>query len=118
MANKGDWRVKIDLDALTEEELIALNREVVERIRMIRQFRTQMAMVQFRLGERVYFDTDDGRRIEGTVVRWNKKSVSIDADCGHRWRVAPSFLRRFDPKDITPSTSQKTPRLNRALGEG
>ena len=95
--------MKINLDGLTEEELIALNREVVERIRMIRQLRTQMAMVEFRIGERVWFETDDGRTIRGIVVRWNKKSVSIDADCGHRWRVGPSLLRRVEPKDITPA---------------
>jgi hypothetical protein len=39
----------------------------------------------------------------GIVVRWNKKSVSIDADFGHRWRVGPSLLRRVEPKDITPA---------------
>jgi hypothetical protein len=33
--------MKINLDGLTEQELIALNREIVERIKMIRQLRTQ-----------------------------------------------------------------------------
>jgi len=94
--------MKINLDGLTEKELIELNREIVERIRMIRQIKAQVAMVEFRIGERVYFDTSDGDRIVGTVARWNKKSVSIDADCGHRWRVGPSHLRRLEPKDITP----------------
>ena len=94
--------MKIILDGMTEEELIALNREIVERLRMIHQLRTQVAMVEFRIGERVVFETDDGRTIKGTVVRWNKKSVSIDADCGHRWRVGPNYLRRLEPKDITP----------------
>ncbi len=54
---------KINLDGLNEEELIALNREVVERLRMIQQLRTQVAMVDFRIGERVWFETEDGRRI-------------------------------------------------------
>lgn len=98
--------MKINLDGLTEQELVALNREVVERIKMIRQLRTQVAMVEFRIGERVWFETDDGRTITGTVVRWNKKSVSIDSDCGHRWLVGPSFLRRVEPKDITPQPEQ------------
>ena len=94
--------LKINLDGLTEQELIALNREIVERIKMIRQLRTQVAMVEFKIGERVWFQTDGGDIIKGTVVRWNKKSVSIDADCGHRWRVGPRHLNRVDPKDITP----------------
>lgn len=93
---------RINLDALTEEELIALNRDIVERLRMIHQLRAQVAMVEFRIGERVWFEAEDGRRVEGTVMRWNKKSVSINADCGHRWRVGPSYLRRLEPKDITP----------------
>ena len=94
--------MKINLDGLTEKELVELNREIVERVRMIRQLKAQVAMVEFRIGERVYFDTDDGNRIVGTVARWNKKSVSVDADCGHRWRVGPNHLRRVEAKDITP----------------
>lgn len=94
--------MKINLDGLTEKELVELNREIVERVRMIRQLKAQVAMVEFRIGERVYFDTDDGGRVVGTVARWNKKSVSVDADCGHRWRVGPSHLRRLEAKDITP----------------
>lgn len=92
----------MNLDGLTEQELIALNREIVDRIKMIRQLRTQVAMVEFRIGERVWFQTNEGSVIKGTVVRWNKKSVSIDADCGHRWRVGPSHLSRVEAKDITP----------------
>ena len=94
--------MKINLDGLTEKELLSLNREIVERIKMIRQIKAQVAMVEFRIGERVYFDTSDGDRIVGTVARWNKKSVSVDADCGHRWRVGPGLLRRLEAKDITP----------------
>ena len=45
--------MKINLDGMTEEELIALNREIVERLRMIHQLRTQVAMVEYRIGERV-----------------------------------------------------------------
>ena len=94
--------MKINLDGLTEKELVELNREIVERVRMIRQLKAQVAMVEFRIGERVYFDTDDGNRIVGTVARWNKRSVSVDGDCGHRWRVGPNHLRRVEAKDITP----------------
>ena len=55
------------LDGLTEQELIALNREIVDRIKMIRQLRTQVAMVEFRIGERVWFQTNEGSVIKGTV---------------------------------------------------
>lgn len=103
--------MNINLDGLTEEELIALNAEIIQRIHMIRQYRAQMAMVSFKVGERVCFDTDDGRIIRGTVTRWNKKTVSIEADCGHRWRVSPTFLRRIELKDITPKTHPENHQL-------
>lgn len=92
----------ISLDGLTEEELLELNRNVIERIRMIRHLRAQMAMVEFSIGERVCFENQYGHTLQGTVVRWNRKSVSVDTDCGHRWRVGPSLLRRVEARDITP----------------
>ena len=60
-------------------------------------------MLKFSLGDRVTFDTDDGRTIVGTLMRYNKKSVTIITDDHHRWNVSPSFLRRVEPRDITPT---------------
>jgi hypothetical protein len=50
-----------------------LNRVIVARLRMIHQWRIQIAMVEFRIAEREGFETDDDIAIKGTVVRWNKK---------------------------------------------
>ena len=60
-------------------------------------------MLKFSVGARVCFDTDDFRTITGTLVRYNKKSVTVITDDGHRWNVSPSFLRPVEPKDITPA---------------
>lgn len=48
---------------------------------------------QFKIGDRVWFMDRDYRRLMGTVVRVNAKSVSVDADNhpGH-WRVSPGLL--------------------------
>jgi hypothetical protein len=51
-------------------------------------------MLRFAVGERVSFDTSDGRPVSGVLVRYNKKTVTVLADDGHQWNVAPTFLRR------------------------
>ena len=95
--------MNIDIDRLTEAELIDLNRRIVERLRFLQQMRAHAAMLKFSVGARVCFDTDDFRTITGTLVRYNKKSVTVITDDGHRWNVSPSFLRPVEPKDITPA---------------
>jgi len=48
-------------------------------------------MLEFRIGERVRFQTDR-REIVGTLVRYNKKSVTVVTDQGERWTVSPGLL--------------------------
>ncbi len=95
--------MNIDIDRLTEAELIDLNRRIVERLRFLQQMRAHAAMLKFSVGARVCFDTEDFRTITGTLVRYNKKSVTVITDHGHRWNVSPTFLRPMEPKDITPA---------------
>lgn len=85
--------MQIDLSLLTESELMDLNRRIVERLRMIRQVHAHVKMLEFRIGERVWFQTDI-RRVEGILVRFNKKSVTVLTDEGERWTVSPGFLQR------------------------
>ena len=83
----GKVTMKIDIDQLTESELIDLNHRIVARLRMFAQLRAHTSMLEFKVGERVSFDSDDGRRIIGMLVRYNKKTVSLVTDDGHRWNV-------------------------------
>jgi hypothetical protein len=92
----------IDIDQFTEAELIDLNRRIVERLRFLHQMRAHATMLKFSIGARVCFDTDDFRRISGTLVRYNKKSVTVVTDDGQRWNVSPGLLRPVEPRDITP----------------
>jgi hypothetical protein len=89
--------MNIDLSQLTESELIDLNRRIVERLRMIRQVHAHVKMMEFSIGERVWFQADL-RRVEGVLVRYNKKSVTIVTDDGERWTVSPGFLERAEAK--------------------
>jgi hypothetical protein len=52
-------------------------------------------MLEFSIGERVWFQTDV-RRVDGVLVRYNKKSVTVVTDDGERWTVSPGFLQRAE----------------------
>lgn len=93
----------VEIDSLTEAELLDLHRRIVERLRFLQHMRAHASMLKFSLGDRVTFDTDHGRTIVGTLMRYNKKSVTIITDDQHRWNVSPSLLRRVEPRDITPT---------------
>jgi hypothetical protein len=81
-----------DLTKLSEDELIELNQRVVERLRFLRSVRSLTQLAEFSVGMVVEFDTDDGRRISGTVARLNRRTATVVTASG-RWRVSPSLLR-------------------------
>jgi hypothetical protein len=89
--------MKINIDNLTESELIHLNEKIIQRLRMIRQMRAHVQMLDFQLGERVWFQTEREEIVRGVLVRYNKKSVTVITDEGNRWTVAPGFLRKSTP---------------------
>ena len=85
----------IDIDGLTEAELIDLNRRIVERLRLMQQVRAHRQMLEFRIGDRVAFRADGpGGLVEGMLTRYNRKSVTVITDDGHQWNVAPGLLTR------------------------
>jgi hypothetical protein len=83
---------KLDIDGLTEDELIELNQKVVARLRFLREMRSHVQMLDFRIGERVRFRPEGQPEVFGFITRYNKKSVTIIADNGGHWRVHPGFL--------------------------
>jgi hypothetical protein len=109
MANTID----IDISRMAEAELLDLNRRIVERIRFLQQMRTSQAMMEFCIGDRVAFYTDNNRLVTGTVTKYNKKTVTILTDCGHRWRVSPGLLMRRDPKSEELPSQSNLPHLPR-----
>jgi hypothetical protein len=78
---------------LNEEDLLFLNRLIVERLKLISQARATTLMTSFTRGDRVGFQAPDGRMLEGMVLRLNKKTISVATDDGHQWNVAPGLLR-------------------------
>lgn len=85
----------VDLTRLSEDELIDLNRRIVERLQLIRSAKSLTQLARFSVGMVVEFDTDDGHTVRGTVARLNRQTATIVAASG-RWRVSPSLLRVAD----------------------
>ena len=85
--------MKIDIDRLTEAELIDLNNRIVERLRILHQMRSHVEMLEFRIGERVEFQPGGRAPLVGTLTRYNRKTVTVITDSGQRWNVAPGLLR-------------------------
>ena len=85
---------KIDIDRLTEEELIDLNNRIVERLRFLNQMRSHAEMLEFRIGDRVECQPEGRAPVVGMLTRYNKRTVTVITDGGQRWNVAPRLLRR------------------------
>jgi len=85
----------IDIDALTEAELVDLNHRIVERLRFLHQMRTHKRMLDFSIGDRVTFQPDGRAAVAGVLTRYNKKTVTVVTDTGERWNVPPSRLERI-----------------------
>ncbi|MGB8472583.1 MAG: hypothetical protein WCE61_00705 [Candidatus Acidiferrum sp.] len=95
----------IDIDSLSEEDLIELNHKVVARLRFLHQMRSHSAMLDFRIGERVKFHPDGRGVVFGTLTRYNKKTVTVVTDAGENWNVAPGLLSRVE----SPTTRKAKP---------
>ena len=95
----------INIDNLSEEELIELNRKIVERLKFLETMHTHHEMMQFIPGEQVTFEPPGRERQIGTLVRFNKKTVTIITESGQKWNVSPHFISKV--KDIKTKKHSK-----------
>jgi hypothetical protein len=89
--------MNIDIDHLTEPELIELHHRIVARLRFLEQMRAHATMLEFSIGERVNFSPEGRPPVTGMVVKYNKKTVTVSTQDGQRWNVSPSLLRPAEP---------------------
>ena len=99
--------MKIDITQLSEQELVALNRQIVERLRFLQQTRAHAKMLEFRVGDRVSFDPDGRSTQFGVLVRYNRKTVTVLTEGGEQWNVSPSLIRRVVDVVPTPNDDSK-----------
>ena len=93
----------IDIDALTFEELLELNQRVVARLKFLESMQAHVDMMAFNLGARVSFDTQEGRQF-GTLVKYNRKTVTVVTESGQRWNISPHLLSPV--KDASATTNR------------
>lgn len=77
-----------------EEDLLYLNRMVVERLNLLAQAKSTVELAQFAEGDRVQFTDSNGTAKHGIVLRLNKKTASVRTDEGQNWKVSPGLLRK------------------------
>ena len=108
-------QMMIDLSRLSEEELVDLNRRVVERLRLMRSARQLVDLARFSVGMRVEFTTDDGRTLQGEIARLNRKTATVCCNPSGHWRVSPALLRPIhqqtnsSTKRVVPITASRRP---------
>lgn len=83
----------IDLTKLSIKQLIELNRDTVERVKLLRQKESYKALAKFNVGDSVSFETNRGT-IKATIVRLNKKTATLHSDDHQHWNVSPHLLKK------------------------
>jgi hypothetical protein len=105
--------MRIDIDKLTEPELIDLNNRIVERLRFLNQMLAHGQMLRFKIGDRVSFQPE-GRPVQfGMLTRYNRKTVTVITASGQRWNVAPRLLRRADSSNVAEDVAPNVIRLRK-----
>ena len=69
--------MSIDIDHLTIEELERLNHRIVERLKFLDTMQAHRDMMAFNLGTQVRFDSRQHGRVFGTIIKFNRKTVSV-----------------------------------------
>jgi hypothetical protein len=95
----------IDIDKLTEAELIDLNNRIVARLRFLSQMRAHAHMLDFSIGERVSFQPEGHPLLTGVITKYNRKSVTVITENGQHWNVSPLFLRKAESAASSPPGS-------------
>jgi len=84
--------MSIEIDHLSADELVALNHRIVERLKMLESLQAHQSMMQFHPGARVSFESPQGGRLTGTLMKFNRKTVTVVTDNGQRWNISPHLL--------------------------
>jgi len=89
--------MSIDIDKLSKEQLLALNRRIVERLNYLAARETLEVSKKFRVGDTVEFQSEEST-IQGIVIRINRKTLSIRTKEG-QWNIPPQFLKKVTQEE-------------------
>ena len=86
------------LIGLREEELVTLNKTIIEKLKQMRKEKIRTYAQQFKVGDIVSFEGQGSKR-SGVIIKINSRSLSIITLGNVRWNVDPSLLKH----EINPS---------------
>lgn len=93
----------IAIDGLTEAELLDLNRRVVARLKFLHDMKLHARMLDFSVGEKVSFQPDGHPVLFATIIKYNRKTVTLITEGGQQWNVAPVFLHKLTDMGQAPA---------------
>lgn len=82
------------LNSMSERDLRALNRRVVEKIKLHQNVKNLQSMSKFSVFDEVSF-MHNGKKQQGTILRLNQKSITLVTDDDVEWRIHPSLLTKI-----------------------
>ena len=85
----------INIDNLSEKELIDLNHQIVERLNFNAQMKHHSKMMEFSIGEKISFIPIGNEIRFGVITKYNTKTISVMTDDGMRWNVSPNLLNKI-----------------------
>jgi hypothetical protein len=97
--------MEIDIDSMSYDELVELNHKIVEKLKFLDSMHTHKKMMQFSPGDQVCFEPSGRGKQFGTLVKYNKKTVTVITESGQKWNVSPHLLRKV--KNVKSSKSSQ-----------
>ena len=91
----------VDIDKMTRDELVTLNHRIVERLKFLDSLQAHKDMMAFNIGARVSFESGQDGRLLGTLLKFNRKTVTVVTENGQRWNISPHLLSPV--KDAKPT---------------
>ena len=110
---QGTSPMRINIDNLTENELIELNHRIVERLKFLDSMRAHAEMMEFSIGEKVCFRRRGQEEVVGIVAKYNKKTVTVITKDGGTWNVSPHLLEKTKGSRSTVKKSGNVIELKR-----
>jgi hypothetical protein len=86
--------MKIDIISMSYDDLVELNNKIVARLKFLDSVRAHKQMMRFNPGDQICFDSPGRGRQFGTLVKYNKKTVTVITESGERWNVSPHLLNK------------------------
>jgi len=97
--------MKIDIDSLSYDHLVELNHKIVERLKFLDSMRTHKEMMRFSPGDQVCFGAPGRGEHFGTLVKYNKKTVTVITESGQKWNISPHLLKKV--KNVKPNQNKQ-----------